>query len=179
MSNTIWVLLAIMQFKHFISDYLLQGEYMLGKFKERGWVLPLATHCGIHFLFTIILSLIFTQDFLFSLGIALIDFTLHFTMDRVKASPNLLGRFKPITESDFKLHLSIQNVLLLERSLNVITKEIDYKLKTEYDQHMLNWEKKKRSNRLFWISLGFDQMFHHLTDILIVYMIVTKIGNIL
>ena len=30
----IFILLVIFQFKHFIADYLLQNNYMLGKFKD-------------------------------------------------------------------------------------------------------------------------------------------------
>lgn len=34
--KTLFILLILFQIKHFVADYLLQGEYMLGKFKP-GW----------------------------------------------------------------------------------------------------------------------------------------------
>lgn len=75
-----------MQFKHFIADYPLQGKYMLGKFKPHGWVLPLAAHCGVHFLFTFAIAYLWTFNGLLALGCGLLDFVVHFIMDRVKAS---------------------------------------------------------------------------------------------
>lgn len=90
----IFILLAIFQIKHFLADYLLQNKYMLNKFNLTGWILPLSAHAGVHALFTfgIVTAILSLQ-----LGIilALFDFIAHFTIDRIKASPNLLGRFKP------------------------------------------------------------------------------------
>jgi hypothetical protein len=55
--TTIFLLLLLFQFKHFIADYPLQGEYMLGKFKDKGWMLPLFAHVGVHGAFTFIISM--------------------------------------------------------------------------------------------------------------------------
>lgn len=90
----IFILLAIFQIKHFLADYLLQNKYMLNKFKLDGWILPLSAHAGIHALFTFsIITVIISLQ----LGIilALFDFVSHFIIDRIKASPNILGKFKP------------------------------------------------------------------------------------
>jgi len=89
----IMLLLVIFQGKHFVADYLLQGEYMLGKFKEVGWVKPLAAHCGVHAGFTFFIASFWVSapD---ALLLAVMDFLIHFTMDRVKASPRMWGRFK-------------------------------------------------------------------------------------
>jgi hypothetical protein len=91
---SIWALLVIYQFKHFVADYPLQGRYMLGKFKSgREWILPLAAHATVHFAFTFAICLAVRPTF--ALPLALLDFCVHFVVDRVKASPHLLGRFKP------------------------------------------------------------------------------------
>lgn len=113
-------LLIIFQFKHFLADFPLQGKYMLGKFKDKGWILPLASHCLVHGIMTLIIILAFNPGFWW---LCLVDFILHFTMDRIKASKKLLGRFTP---------------------------EQPY----------------------FWWSLGFDQMFHHFTHYLIIWILV-------
>jgi len=85
--------------KHFLADFLLQTAYMLGKGKTgSGWILPLAAHCLVHALFTLIIFLFFKPDL--ALGLALLDFVIHFIVDRIKASPSLGGRFKP-TDSYF------------------------------------------------------------------------------
>lgn len=119
---TLFVILALFQLKHFIADYPLQGTYMLGKFKGGWeWVKPLLAHVAVHAVFTTTIVSFFRPS-LWWLG--LLDAFIHFTMDRIKASPNLLGRFKP-------------------------------------------------DNKYFWWALGFDQMVHHLTDLLVVFLLFT------
>ena len=80
----LFVLLIAFQLKHFLADYPLQGRYMLGKFKETGWILPLACHSGIHALFTFSIAVFF--GFEIALGVALLDFVIHFVVDRLKVS---------------------------------------------------------------------------------------------
>lgn len=97
----IFLLLIAFQLKHFICDYPLQTSYMLGKMNATGWKLPLTAHASVHALGTIIIVAIFFNPTYWVdgavlatiLGIA--DFIAHFTVDRIKASPNLGGRWKP------------------------------------------------------------------------------------
>lgn len=95
MIEMIFVLLILFQVKHYVADYPLQNVYMLGKFKETGWVLPLATHCSVHAVFTFLICSMFNVAVGVCILLALMDFAIHFTMDRIKASPKMLGRFKP------------------------------------------------------------------------------------
>jgi hypothetical protein len=99
----IFVLLVVYQLKHFLADYPLQGTYMLGKFKLHGWVRPLAAHAGVHGLLTLAIALLFIgkKSFFVPVALAVFDFTIHFTMDRIKASPNMLGRFKDFYDKRF------------------------------------------------------------------------------
>ena len=90
---TIFLLLLLFQVKHFICDYPLQTEYMLGKMKAKGWIKPLAAHCGVHAIGTGLIVLFFAPSLIIPLMI--MDFTLHFIVDRLKASPNIGGAFKP------------------------------------------------------------------------------------
>jgi hypothetical protein len=93
--KTIFLLLVLFQIKHFLCDYPLQGAYMLGKFKTgKDWILPLSAHAGVHFLGTLFVSLWFVP-FGFAVLLSVTDFAVHFSVDRIKASPNLLGRWKP------------------------------------------------------------------------------------
>lgn len=126
----LFTLLILFQLKHFICDYPLQTPYMLGKMKATGWVKPLAAHATIHALFTFIISMWFIIITLPGVGfiliptlLALLDFTIHFVVDRLKASPSIGGRFKP-------------------------------------DQPY------------FWWALGADQMAHHLTHYLIIFILI-------
>lgn len=82
--NTIFVLLIAFQIKHFVADYPLQGRYMLGKFKETGWILPLASHAAVHALFTFLIAAWFGVGT--AILLALIDFSIHFIVDRAKVS---------------------------------------------------------------------------------------------
>jgi hypothetical protein len=103
----IWILLVAYQVKHFLADYPLQTPYMLRKFLP-GWdfVRPLAAHAGTHagFTFVIALAATFTRPYglPISVGCAALDFTVHFIVDRIKASPQMLGRFKALSAAEFK-----------------------------------------------------------------------------
>ena len=129
MSNDVIFLLIAFQLKHFLCDYIFQTEYHLGKFKVKGWVAPLASHCHIHALGTMIICVSFSwlykeMPVMFALCLVAMDFALHFIQDRIKASPNLLGRWKP-------------------------------------------------DNKYFWWALGQDQLVHHLTHYLIIWLLVS------
>lgn len=93
MLETLIALLVVFQLKHFIADYPLQNEYMLGKFKAKGWELPLAAHAGVHALFTF--GIILCINPVMALPLAVLDFVIHFGVDRLKAAPNYGGKFKP------------------------------------------------------------------------------------
>lgn len=185
----IWVLLVVFQFKHFIADYPLQGKYMLGKFKESGWVAPLTAHCLVHFVFTSVISFVallsaavtsgsiqilndvervkmYVVLLFFSVLFGVIDFTIHFIMDRVKASPKMLGRYEALSKGDYKRLAHRESVGNIAAGLNNFSQE-------EFDIYS---KKAFRSNTLFWWSLGVDQMVHHLTDILIVFLIMAVVS---
>ena len=97
----VFLLLILFQIKHFICDYPLQTPYMLGKMGRTNWIKPLAAHAGVHALGTFIIVYTFMHtaywldSFIFATAFALVDFTLHFIVDRVKASPDLGGKWKP------------------------------------------------------------------------------------
>jgi hypothetical protein len=147
-----FVLLAIYQLKHYLADFPLQTPWMLGKFNEKGWVKPLAAHAGVHACFTgFICSIYFAlldtspKHLLLVFGLALFDFATHFTMDRIKASPKMLGKYKSLCSHNF-----------------------------QYKDSMApeEWARKVRSNKKFWRSLGIDQMVHHLTHYYIVWRLI-------
>lgn len=101
MVTTIFVLLVVFQLKHFLADYPLQTRYMLGKFKPGlGYVLPLFLHASVHAAFTFLICWTFSS-FWFAVVAAVFDHTVHFLMDRLKASPSLLGKHKPLTAKEY------------------------------------------------------------------------------
>lgn len=171
-----FILLVIFQIKHFIADYPLQNEYMLGKFKSSGWVKPLAAHCAVQAIFTYLISFsvfyfsfniadYLTRYHIIALSLGFLDFIIHFVMDRIKASPKMLGRYESISKEQYKgLFESRQ---LAESGVKFPHEE----LSKESKRLVREIDSKFRSNKLFWWSLGFDQMVHHLTDIAIVYFI--------
>lgn len=89
---SVFTLLIIFQFKHFICDYPLQTPYMLGKLRRDDWIMPLAAHAGVHSLGTFMIALIFSTMYL-ATALLIADFVLHFIVDRLKASPSIGGRF--------------------------------------------------------------------------------------
>lgn len=137
----IWLLLVLYQIKHFVCDYPLQGKYMLGKFKGGNeWILPLLAHAGVHGVATLLIALAVGSHH--ALSLAFFDMTIHFTMDRIKASPNLLGRFKPLTAQTYMAAVKAN------------------------DQAAL------KGNTYFWWSLGLDQGVHHLTHYAIIWFLI-------
>lgn len=89
-------LLFAFQVKHFIADYPLQTAYMLGKMQRTGWIKPLMAHAAVHaFLTFLIVLLVQPSNYFLYFILPLADFSIHFIIDRIKASPDLGGRFKP------------------------------------------------------------------------------------
>ncbi len=104
----IFGLLFVFQAKHLLADYPLQTPYMLQKFRaDWGFMAPLAAHAGVHALMTGLIAVTFqiihtgSANYLFALVLAGLDFTIHFAMDRLKAGPRYLGRYKALTASEF------------------------------------------------------------------------------
>lgn len=157
MLTTVFVLLCLYQLKHFLADYPLQRPWMLGKFLP-GWsfVLPLAAHCAVHGAMTFGIALWFGSPLL-ALGLAAFDFTAHFVMDRIKASPKWMGRWKPLTAKEY---MDIQKVIAVGPVAPGRSQVADLPY--------LHAKGKLRSNRLFWHSIGVDQMVHHLTHYAII-----------
>ena len=144
-------LLLFYQAKHFVADFPLQGTYMLGKFKpDWGFFLPLLAHASVHGAMTLALCLWVNPAYWW---LALIDMAVHFCMDRIKAGPKYLGRFKPLTAPEFK-------------------KAFDTYKNTEDKEPRDIARGKLKGNVLFWWSLGLDQTVHHLTHYFIIYVLV-------
>lgn len=118
----VFLLLIVYQIKHYIADFPLQREYMLKKtLPHWDFVLPLSLHCAVHAAGTLIICLIFAPQLWW---LSLLDFVMHFVIDRIKSGPRYLGRYHDLSRSGF------------------------------------------------WNVLGLDQMAHHLTHILFIYLIV-------
>ena len=149
-------LLLVFQVKHFLADYPLQTPYMLNKFRgDWEFLKPLAAHCGVHSIFTFYISWFWywltpNMPLVSVLYFPLLDFCIHFVMDRIKAGPHYLGRYKALSANDFKIITS-----------------------PDWGGGKDTREKLFRDNTRFWWSLGLDQMVHHLTHYLIIYLMLT------
>lgn len=118
------LLLVLLQLKHFICDYPLQTQFMLGKAGATNWFEPLLAHSAVHALGTFLVFIYFSLPL--AILFAIVDLVLHFIVDRIKASPTMGGRWNP-------------------------------------------------SQPYFWWALGFDQMAHHVINIVFVYLLVTNL----
>jgi E3 ubiquitin-protein ligase DOA10 len=86
-----WMLL--LTFKHIIADFVLQNGWMAyGKDQKKGWALPLLVHCLIHLAVAMIEILVVAPRFWF---VALIDFAIHITIDRLKGICSFSFRMTP------------------------------------------------------------------------------------
>lgn len=90
--STLFTLLVLFQLKQFLADFCFQNHYMLQK-ERPGWdfVWPLSLHCSVHAIGTLLICLLFKPGLWW---LFLVDFTVHFGMDRLRASPKMLGRYK-------------------------------------------------------------------------------------
>ncbi len=149
---------------------------MLGKFKDRGWVLPLLAHVGVHGVFTFIISMFFAPWYL-AMALAYMDMFIHFFMDRIKASPLYLGKFKALSANEFK-HMVLKEQELSKTMFAAMDDPLAVPgsiLKSVYERSEFLHDSKKQKlyNKIFCIALGFDQMVHHLTDLLVIYILAT------
>jgi len=87
----VFLLLISFQFKHWLCDYPLQTSYMLQKCQRKGWFLPLMAHSAVHGVGTVLITVWFIGYWAILLG--LFDLVIHFVVDRVKANPDIGGRF--------------------------------------------------------------------------------------
>jgi hypothetical protein len=143
---SLFLFLVLFQIKHWLADYPLQTEYMLGKFKDTGWVRAAGLSTpAVHALGTILLAALWGANHILLLG--LLDFVVHFTMDRIKASPYKLGRFKPLFGDDF-LRAKADSVLMPLY---------------ENEDRIGRAKRALKGNTYFWWFLGIDQGVHHLT----------------
>ena len=160
MITTIFILLVLYQLKHFNADYPLQNQYMLGKFKDRGWFWPLACHALVHAWMNFIITIWFVGPAT-AWCLATFDGCIHFIMDRIKASPKLMGRWKAMSAYEYQLaQINISNSIMNPDNF-------------EYEG--IRAKKQIEANRYFWWALGFDQMIHHLTHYSIIWYVVTHL----
>ena len=164
--NKIFFLLIAFQVKHFVADYPLQGVYMLGKFKDKGWVKPLLSHVAVHGFFTALICAF--VNFKMIIPMILSDMTIHFIMDRIKASSKMLGRYRALSKDEAKVFIGQFNTLLQVAQ----DKRIDEKKQVQVLSGLKRVTARFRENTYFWWSLGLDQGVHHLTHYLIIFLIV-------
>ena len=88
--STYWTTaaLVIFLFKHLVADFFLQTSWMAnGKEAPQGWFAPLLAHVAVHTLATAIIFAALAPAYI---GMAAVDFVVHFAIDRCKG---LLNRF--------------------------------------------------------------------------------------
>lgn len=92
-------LIIFFHVKHFFADFVFQNVWMLQKSRP-GWdfVPPLAIHCSVHALITLAVALYLAPIYWW---LCVVDFVIHFVMDRIKAGPRYLGRFHDIRGKAF------------------------------------------------------------------------------
>ena len=84
--------------------------------------------------------------------------TCHFIMDRIKASPDLLGRYKAL---DYNCYVGVAQMAEGIMPVPVAKEEVETKKAWALDR--------LKSNVYFWWCLGLDQGVHHLTHYFIIW----------
>lgn len=106
----IFLMLVVFQFKQLIGDYILQTGWMVNGKTKLGFsfVFPLTVHVMIHALTTLAIVIVVNKDLWV---LALVDFTAHFAMDRIKSSPLMLGRFTDMSKQSFWIPFGIDQMI--------------------------------------------------------------------
>lgn len=103
------LLVVAFQIKHFVADFPLQNRYMLQKTRsDWSFIPPLALHSAIHAMLTLTIVSFIDVDLFW---LALVDFFVHFTMDRIKAGPKYLGRFRDTASVGFWMSFGIDQMV--------------------------------------------------------------------
>jgi hypothetical protein len=99
--TTLFLILVNFMIFHFLCDYVWQNKYMLGKIKDfPDFILPLALHSAVSSLGVCIVLFISKLLFFpitigFIIKWTILNFIIHFIIDRIKANKNLLNRWRP------------------------------------------------------------------------------------
>ena len=120
MLTTIFTLLIAFQLKHFFVDFIVQAykKDSMKKFNKTGWFWTLAKHAMDHGIATVVIAsitfMIFDVDPITAITwlaiLFVFDTVIHFTMDRIKASPYMLGRFS-IEQRAFWISLGVDQTV--------------------------------------------------------------------
>jgi hypothetical protein len=95
---TFCALLLAIALKHFVADFLLQTNWIAhGKERSQGWLAPLTVHALCHGVLTLLIALAIAPRLWW---LALVDFVIHWTIDRGKTLTALRGGWS-IKESGF------------------------------------------------------------------------------
>jgi len=96
----LFLIFVLFQFKQFFCDFAWQTSKMVMMKASPRWDFApaLAAHAGIHAAITLLIILVLKPHLWW---IALIDFTIHFLVDRVKSGPKYLGKFNDITRHSY------------------------------------------------------------------------------
>jgi hypothetical protein len=87
MNTTVFILLALFGIKHFIADFLMQYDYMLrekGIYGATGGV----HHSLVHASWTFLILVCFVDHANVIIGLAFLDFVLHYHIDWAKQQLN-------------------------------------------------------------------------------------------
>lgn len=79
--------------KHYLADFVMQTNWMArGKEQPTGWLRPLLVHVACHAGLTLALAFVFAPRLWW---LALVDFGIHFGVDRSKTALSQWGGWKP------------------------------------------------------------------------------------
>lgn len=122
----------------------------------------------------------YTLNIPLSLGLGILDLMIHFGMDRIKASPNLWGKFKALSAFEFMALSSeprLKIVFTPDRGGFSETKTTlkNFSGKPAFGFKEVDEKEAKtllKGNTYFWWALGADQMVHHLTHYWIIWTLI-------
>ncbi|GJD95616.1 DUF3307 domain-containing protein [Methylobacterium iners] len=115
---TVTALAGLMAAKHYLADFVLQTEWMArGKERSEHWLGPLCAHAACHAAFTLAIALLLVPRLWW---LALVDFMIHFAVDRGKALVAQRTRLVP-AQAGFWWLLGFDQLLHALTDLGLVT----------------------------------------------------------
>lgn len=153
----VYIVIALFALKHFLASYPLQTSYTVKGLSSSGWFVPMLARCGIQAGCTMLLTLGFWYKMgasfngMLLVSVMAIDFVSHFLIDRMKVSPEFLGRFQVASPQE-----------LAQMQIDYTSKDPGVVVAAQAESD---------SNKYFWWADGFCHLLYGVIGLTMAYLI--------
>jgi hypothetical protein len=153
----VYIVIALFALKHFLASYPLQCSYTVKGLGSSGWFKPMLARCSIQSACTALLALGYWMKTGAGINVTLLvavmglDFVSHFLIDRMKVSPEFLGRYQVASPQE-----------LAQMAVDYQSKDIAVVKAAQAESD---------SNKYFWWCDGLCHLLYGLVGLYMAYLI--------